>query len=345
MIRVCPHPQTELGEDIISWNGDGTGRFTTKSAYIMLANEKAWVPHLPWNRIWKWKGSEKYKTHFWKLNHNRMLTNGRKSDWGLGTPYCPFFPGVKESNLHAMRDYLKASQIWRKMLKPSDLSVFFSMDLNSWILEPVHEIIKAIGGGSGSFITSFSKKLLLFLLSNSHSSFSTLPLSLSLIHFRSPSFSCDNLSFSFSISFTYSTPPLSLSLIHLRSPSLSFSSYHLSFSSSFSLSFSNLKTLQLQPPNTFIWWCRGGRQRGKVSPFTENGGSMDWDVLGYAAREFAKQGVKAGELALISKEAELEEATDGIQALIVKGSSASVFNGILSDDIVLAVKRIDEERG
>ncbi|KAK7246337.1 hypothetical protein RIF29_41203 [Crotalaria pallida] len=116
-------------------------------------------------------------------------------------------------------------------------------------------------------------------------------------------------------------------------------------------------------------------------------------AAGYAAREFAKQGVKAGELALISKEAsisqmlqffnsnlgkvlilsspglhasvaktqfdkaeiyvqvmsfdikELEEATDGIQALIVKGSSALVFNGILSDDIVLAVKRIDEERG
>lgn len=43
---------------------------------------------------------------------------------------------------------------------------------------------------------------------------------------------------------------------------------------------------------------------------------------------------------------ELEEATDGFQALLGKGSSASVFKGILSDGTSVAVKRIDaEERG
>ncbi|KAJ1390201.1 Serine/threonine-protein kinase, active site [Sesbania bispinosa] len=43
---------------------------------------------------------------------------------------------------------------------------------------------------------------------------------------------------------------------------------------------------------------------------------------------------------------ELEEATDGFQALLGKGSSASVFKGILNDGTSVAVKRIDgEERG
>ncbi|KAL9314328.1 hypothetical protein ACSQ67_019780 [Phaseolus vulgaris] len=43
---------------------------------------------------------------------------------------------------------------------------------------------------------------------------------------------------------------------------------------------------------------------------------------------------------------ELEEATDGFQALIGKGASASVFKGILDDGTSVAVKRIDgEERG
>ncbi|KAH1248466.1 putative receptor-like protein kinase [Glycine max] len=43
---------------------------------------------------------------------------------------------------------------------------------------------------------------------------------------------------------------------------------------------------------------------------------------------------------------ELEEATDGFQALLGKGSSASVFKGILNDVTSVAVKRIDgEERG
>lgn len=43
---------------------------------------------------------------------------------------------------------------------------------------------------------------------------------------------------------------------------------------------------------------------------------------------------------------ELEEATDGFQALIGRGSSASVFKGILSDGTSVAVKRIDgEDRG
>ncbi|KAL1289494.1 hypothetical protein HN51_057548 [Arachis hypogaea] len=44
---------------------------------------------------------------------------------------------------------------------------------------------------------------------------------------------------------------------------------------------------------------------------------------------------------------ELEEATDGFQALLGKGSSATVFKGILSDGTSVAVKRIDDgaERG
>ncbi|XP_047176516.1 probable receptor-like protein kinase At5g20050 [Vigna umbellata] len=43
---------------------------------------------------------------------------------------------------------------------------------------------------------------------------------------------------------------------------------------------------------------------------------------------------------------ELEEATDGFQALIGRGASASVFKGILNDGTSVAVKRIDgEERG
>ncbi|MED6199458.1 hypothetical protein PIB30_076153 [Stylosanthes scabra] len=44
---------------------------------------------------------------------------------------------------------------------------------------------------------------------------------------------------------------------------------------------------------------------------------------------------------------ELEQATDGFQALLGKGSSATVFKGILSDGTSVAVKRIDDgaERG
>ncbi|XP_028100807.1 probable receptor-like protein kinase At5g20050 [Camellia sinensis] len=43
---------------------------------------------------------------------------------------------------------------------------------------------------------------------------------------------------------------------------------------------------------------------------------------------------------------ELEEATDGFQSLVGRGSSASVFKGILNDGTSVAVKRIEgEERG
>ncbi|KAF8034441.1 hypothetical protein BT93_C0677 [Corymbia citriodora subsp. variegata] len=43
---------------------------------------------------------------------------------------------------------------------------------------------------------------------------------------------------------------------------------------------------------------------------------------------------------------EIEEATDGFQALVGRGASASVFKGILSDGTAVAVKRIDgQERG
>lgn len=43
---------------------------------------------------------------------------------------------------------------------------------------------------------------------------------------------------------------------------------------------------------------------------------------------------------------EIEEATDGFQALVGRGASATVFKGILSDGTAVAVKRIDgQERG
>ncbi|KAL6983103.1 non-specific serine,threonine protein kinase [Sarracenia purpurea var. burkii] len=40
---------------------------------------------------------------------------------------------------------------------------------------------------------------------------------------------------------------------------------------------------------------------------------------------------------------ELEEATDGFRSLLGKGSSASVFKGILTDGTSVAVKRIERE--
>ncbi|KAK7289919.1 hypothetical protein RIF29_03956 [Crotalaria pallida] len=40
-IRACPPPEAELGHDVLTWSGDETGRFTTKSAYDLLSKEKA----------------------------------------------------------------------------------------------------------------------------------------------------------------------------------------------------------------------------------------------------------------------------------------------------------------
>ncbi|KAK7289993.1 hypothetical protein RIF29_04082 [Crotalaria pallida] len=132
-IRAIPHPDEDSGPDRLIWSTDDSGSFSIKSAYSLLANEKAWVPHMPWVTIWNWKGPEKYKFHFWKCSHDRLLTNKRKSSWGLSSSDCPFCPGLAKDSLHVMRDCYMAAQVWNCFVPYSELANFFSQDLYSWL--------------------------------------------------------------------------------------------------------------------------------------------------------------------------------------------------------------------
>ncbi|KAK7259025.1 hypothetical protein RIF29_24619 [Crotalaria pallida] len=136
-ILAVPHPEMSLGSGIMIWNGEDSGRFSIKSAYAILANEKAWVSPIPWSIIWKWKGPENYKFHFWKASHDRLLTNGRKISWGLRNPDCPFCPGIEETTLHVLRGCPRASQIWNRILFLSEKDIVFNMDLFSWLRKSI----------------------------------------------------------------------------------------------------------------------------------------------------------------------------------------------------------------
>ncbi|KAK7289739.1 hypothetical protein RIF29_03622 [Crotalaria pallida] len=110
-IRVILHLDEDSGPDSLIWSAEDNGVFSIKSSYNLLANEKAWVSHMPWVTIWSRKGPEKYKIYFWKLSHDKLLTNKRKSSWGLSPLDCPFCFGLVEDSLHVMRDCYLATQV------------------------------------------------------------------------------------------------------------------------------------------------------------------------------------------------------------------------------------------
>ncbi|KAK7259573.1 hypothetical protein RIF29_25182 [Crotalaria pallida] len=131
--------------DTIVWAGDKTGCFSIKSANNVLVREKdIVVVPIQWELLWKWPGPERYKFHIWKLEHDRLLTNERKSTWGLRQSDCPFCIGVAETSLHAMRDCAKATQLWNQIIAPSDYNKFYSMDLFSWIRSNLNRMLSIL---------------------------------------------------------------------------------------------------------------------------------------------------------------------------------------------------------
>ncbi|KAK7245383.1 hypothetical protein RIF29_40223 [Crotalaria pallida] len=136
-IRIMPPPEPELGDDELAWSIEGHGNFTVKSAYGLLSNEYHTVEVIPWETVWKSKCPERWKFQLWKTGHDRLLTNSRKSKWGLGTPECKKCRDVEETTMHVLRDCPNAQQLWRILIPGNELLVFMLTDLIPWCRENI----------------------------------------------------------------------------------------------------------------------------------------------------------------------------------------------------------------
>lgn len=86
---ALPAPTEADGPDTIGWGGTSTCQFSIKRAYNLLTQNQSSVEG-DWKILWSWKGPHRIQTFMWLVAHNRILTNYRRSRWGVGiSPTCP----------------------------------------------------------------------------------------------------------------------------------------------------------------------------------------------------------------------------------------------------------------
>jgi len=87
-----------------------------------------------WKSLWNWKGLQCIQTFIWLNAHDRILTNYRRSRWGVGiSPTCPCCGSEDETTLHVLRDCNYATQVWIRLVPSDCITDFFSFDCRNWV--------------------------------------------------------------------------------------------------------------------------------------------------------------------------------------------------------------------
>ncbi|KAK9011122.1 hypothetical protein V6N11_043979 [Hibiscus sabdariffa] len=124
-IVAIPPPRVGLGSDSPGWRWEDNRKFTTRSAYGALSEERLLTNE---ERV-----------------HRHLSDSERYSICNNGT----------ESIEHALRLCSKARQVWESMVPPSKLSLFDSLSFENWLLQCVKNVA-GIGVGDDLWNTRFA---------------------------------------------------------------------------------------------------------------------------------------------------------------------------------------------
>ncbi|CAN1813110.1 Putative ribonuclease H protein At1g65750 [Linum perenne] len=95
------------------WGLERDGRFSIRSAYLLITEEESAALDPIWRLIWRWKGPQRIRQFLWLVAHNRLLTNSERHRRHLAEfGSCQVCPGHEESVLHVLRDCPLASATW-----------------------------------------------------------------------------------------------------------------------------------------------------------------------------------------------------------------------------------------
>ncbi|CAN1788863.1 Putative ribonuclease H protein At1g65750 [Linum perenne] len=127
-------PIAGAGEDRITWGLERDGRFSIRSAYLLITEEESAALDPIWRLIWRWKGPQRIRQFLWLVAHNRLLTNSERHRRHLAEfGSCQVCPGHEESVLHVLRDCPLASATWELLALSSGDQTFFQTPLLPWI--------------------------------------------------------------------------------------------------------------------------------------------------------------------------------------------------------------------
>lgn len=170
LIKGIPPPHPFASPDKISWCCTSAGVFfSIKSAYKML-KEGDWNPKDDKSKsVWKLSGPQRVWFFIWTVLQGRLLSNMERVRWGLAVnPSCPICNFHSEDILHILRDCAIARNVQNQVIPGNCLSIFFSNNLQDWLLANLQDNSKVHKGGS-SWACLFG--LLIWRLWKSHNLF------------------------------------------------------------------------------------------------------------------------------------------------------------------------------
>ena len=112
IIQAIPMSIVGGGRDKLVWAGNPKGIFDLRSAYSLVREADTMHPiNASW--IWKFETLPKIKTFLWKCVHNSIGVKTCLAKRGIVVnEVCPIYQREPETILHALRDCLRAKQVW-----------------------------------------------------------------------------------------------------------------------------------------------------------------------------------------------------------------------------------------
>lgn len=134
--RIVIKPPSHGRADFPCWNSASDGNFTLKSTFSFLQDldEEVAAINPLFEKVWSWKGSNRYRAMLWKLAHGRLLTNEERFKRHMTNDnLCPRCQGGPETLLHMLRDCDEVQSFWQSVVHLDHLSRFFSLGTCSWL--------------------------------------------------------------------------------------------------------------------------------------------------------------------------------------------------------------------
>ncbi|CAN0917038.1 Putative ribonuclease H protein At1g65750 [Linum grandiflorum] len=127
-------PAPNLGSDSMVWGLEPSGKFSIRTAYLLLKDLQEETSDHRWKGIWRWQGPNKIRHFLWLASHNRLLTNEERGRRHLTNQVlCSFCSTRTESCIHILRDCCFARQVWHKILPQVITGEELSKDWSTWL--------------------------------------------------------------------------------------------------------------------------------------------------------------------------------------------------------------------
>jgi ribonuclease HI len=128
-------PAEEGIDDEPLWGLTTSGAFSIKSAFMFLNNQNEEGQESDtWKTIWKWRGPQRIRTFLWLAAHERLHTNSLRKTRSISqSDACATCRDNVETSLHAIRDCLKAREVWEKCKFQGIESIIYTGKTKNWI--------------------------------------------------------------------------------------------------------------------------------------------------------------------------------------------------------------------